>query len=93
MKSISVTQYYDLDDPKLFTGAVRNDAGDIFWLKCGNLHREDGPAVEYSDGLKNWMLDGMAISEEEHKRRTEWIRTSVGKLILKTDGHFNLENK
>ena len=24
----------------------------------GNLHREDGPAVEYTDGTKEWFLDG-----------------------------------
>ena len=31
-----------------------------FWYKFGTkkLHREDGPAVEYSDGYKEWYKEG-----------------------------------
>ena len=32
--------------------------GDIFHLKDGFLHREDGPAIEYASGVKWWMLNG-----------------------------------
>ena len=33
--------------------------GDKFWRnKDGELHRIDGPAVEYSDGDKSWYQDG-----------------------------------
>ena len=28
------------------------------WCLDGQLHREDGPAVEYADGTKAWYLDG-----------------------------------
>jgi|JI10StandDraft_1071094.scaffolds.fasta_scaffold2634791_2 hypothetical protein len=28
------------------------------WYKNNNLHREDGPAIEYADGTKYWYLEG-----------------------------------
>ena len=31
-----------------------DDDGDKFWCQNGNLHRTDGPAVEYADGTKEW---------------------------------------
>lgn len=27
------------------------------WYKNGRLHREDGPAIEYSSGAKEWWLN------------------------------------
>jgi len=32
--------------------------GTKHWYLDGNLHREDGPAVEFADGTKYWFLDG-----------------------------------
>ena len=34
------------------------------------LHREDGPAIEYSNGNKDWCLNGEFVSEAQHTRRT-----------------------
>jgi hypothetical protein len=34
------------------------------------LHREDGPAIEYAGGRKEWWLDDKLVSEAEHKRLT-----------------------
>lgn len=36
------------------------------WYKNGKLHRDDGPAVEYSDGYKEWFLNGEKISPLTH---------------------------
>ena len=42
-----------------------NECGDKFWkLPSGDLHREDGPAIEYNDGSKYWYLKGILYSEE-----------------------------
>lgn len=30
----------------------------------GQLHREDGPAVEWADGSKSWWVDGKYLREE-----------------------------
>jgi hypothetical protein len=34
------------------------DNGDRWWYLNGNLHREDGPAIEYADGTRCWYLNG-----------------------------------
>jgi hypothetical protein len=37
------------------------------WYKCGLTHRLDGPAIEYTDGRKFWIIEGKQYSEEEFK--------------------------
>jgi hypothetical protein len=57
MKIIKVQ--YGADIPNGFTGIVEYEDGDRKeWYKEGNLHREDGPAREYSDGSKTWYKEG-----------------------------------
>jgi len=34
------------------------DSGNKYWYLDGKLHREDGPAIEFSNGDKSWYLDG-----------------------------------
>ena len=43
---------------------VRTNNGDKSWFLNGKLHREDGPAVEYSDGNKFWWLNGKRHRED-----------------------------
>ena len=38
--------------------------GDIYWYLDGQLHREDGPAFEGSNGTKNWYLKGKLHRED-----------------------------
>jgi hypothetical protein len=45
-----------------------DDCGTKYWFKNGIFHREDGPAVEYTDGSKYWYqygylhrIDGPAV--------------------------------
>lgn len=50
----------------------------------GLLHREDGPAVEYADGSREWFLDGQRHREdgpaiEYHDGTHEWYLD--GKLL------------
>lgn len=47
------------------TGHKASD-GSVFWWIDGELHREDGPAVEYVDGSKEWFLNGKKMTEGEH---------------------------
>jgi hypothetical protein len=37
---------------------VHNWYGSIFWYKGSKLHRMDGPAIERSNGDKEWLVDG-----------------------------------
>jgi hypothetical protein len=34
------------------------------WCLNGQLHRKDGPAVEYTDGTKIWYLNGVPHRED-----------------------------
>jgi hypothetical protein len=38
--------------------------GDMFWYLNGQLHREDGPALEYANGTKSWLLKGKLHRED-----------------------------
>ena len=39
---------------------VDPETGIIYWFNSeGRVHREHGPAVEYPDGSKLWMQDGV----------------------------------
>ena len=47
------------------------------WRLNGNLHREDGPAIEWTDGTKAWWLNGKCHREDGPARvwpngRKEW---------------------
>jgi len=44
------------DTPKLFTGKCFID-GSLYYFKKDRFHREDGPAIECSDGRKEWRID------------------------------------
>jgi len=35
-----------------------------YWRLNGELHREDGPAIEYADGTKGWWLNGKYHRED-----------------------------
>ena len=36
---------------------INNERG-TFWIVNGLIHREDGPAIEYSNGTKEWYING-----------------------------------
>ena len=38
--------------------------GDKFWYLNDKIHREDGPAVEYSNGDKYWWINGKLHRED-----------------------------
>ena len=37
----------------------------IWSLKNGKCHREDGPAIEFTNGYAVWYLNGIQLTEEE----------------------------
>jgi energy-coupling factor transporter ATP-binding protein EcfA2 len=38
--------------------------GSKFWYQNGKLHREDGPAIEWSDGNREWYKNGKLHRED-----------------------------
>ena len=43
-----------------------HDCGTKQWYLNGELHREDGPAVDHADGTKHWYLNDVRCTEEEY---------------------------
>ena len=44
--------------------------GNKRWLlPNGDLHREDGPAIEFYDGDKVWFLNNIKYFEQEYKKK------------------------
>ena len=44
-----------------------DDEGTIRWYKdaeCTVLHQENGHAVKYADGTKEWYIDGVKMTED-----------------------------
>ena len=65
-----------------------DDDGDKVWYLNNKLHREDGPAVEFSNGSKMWYLnnqrhriDGPAVEWVDGSK--EWC---LNGLLHRTDG-------
>ena len=40
-----------------------------FWRRKGKLHREDGPAVEYANGTKEWWINDEKLTKGEFLKR------------------------
>ena len=70
------------------------DNGTKCWYLNGKLHREDGPAVEWSDGTKRWYRNGKLHREDgpacEFADGTK--RWYIDGLALAEEG-FNNKNK
>ena len=49
---------------KTYTVKV-NTNGDKLWYQNGNLHRTDGPAIEYANGSKLWFIEGKGYTKGE----------------------------
>jgi hypothetical protein len=54
------------------------DNGDKVWkLPNGNLHREDGPAIEFLSGFKIWWINGKQYTEKEYKKKMRSIKLKL----------------
>ena len=53
-----VEDCFDFKNKQTFTGVVKEKCGDIAYYLNGEYHREDGPAIEYANGTKEWFLNG-----------------------------------
>ena len=80
-------------------GIVESDDGTKMWHRDGNLHREDGPAIEYPDGTKKWYRDGKLHREdgpavERPNGTKEWWRNGVTLTTQEISAfHPDLQNK
>ena len=65
---------------KKFNGEHINSNGTQRWYKDGELHREDGPSIIYTDGSKLWYINGKELTEQQF---TQWYREKRLKQLLK----------
>ena len=63
------------------------DDGTKEWYLNGQIHREDGPAVEGADGTKSWYLNGKKLTKAEWKRRTSPVKEMTVAEISKELGY------
>lgn len=64
------------------TYTVKINDGAKEWYLNGELHREDGPAVEYAGwGAKRWYINGENLTEAEFNKRTNKILEPAVKVI------------
>ena len=55
--------------------SVTTNYGIKYWVCDGQIHREDGPGIEYiNTGTKSWYLNGENYSEEEYKKKLRLIK-------------------
>lgn len=54
--------------------------GHYYWHLNGKLHREDGPAVEFSDGINLWYLNGVNLTETEFNARTKTKELTINEI-------------
>ena len=55
-----------------------------YYNSCGKRHREDGPAIVYSDGRKFWFLNGESMPFEKYLHiNTTLTKEEKSLLILK----------
>ena len=58
---------------KIYEVRVYNDCSK-FWYLNDKLHREDGPAIEYTNGYKEWHLNGTKYTEAEWKAKLNPVK-------------------
>ena len=66
-------------------GLYATKYGARYWYKNGNLHRDDGPAVEWVDGGLWWYYNDMKYSFEEWCELTKQSPEQITLLRLKYD--------
>jgi hypothetical protein len=49
----------------------------------GKCHREDGPAVEYTNGSKAWYINGKRLTEEEFNTRMNPVELTLDEIAEK----------
>jgi len=83
MKTNIKFKRYINNDPFLKKAIRFYSTGNKHWFLNVKRHREDGPASEWSNGAKEWWLNGESYSEGDYIRAIKLIRLS----------HMTLKNK
>ncbi len=66
-----------------YTGIAERENGNKWWYKNGKYYREDGPAIIWANGDKEWWLDGKWVWDSS--RRSKIVLRNI--IILSKDPH------
>jgi hypothetical protein len=70
----------------MLNGKIVDNTGKITWYKDGLRHRTDGPAVEMTDGIKEWR-----VNDKLHREDGPAVEHSNGYKSWFTNGKRYLE--
>ena len=61
------------------------------WYFNGQLHRVDGPAIEWADGSKEWYLNGKELTKSQHQAAVKKQADSYEGKVVEIEGKkYNL---
>ena len=63
-----------------------DDDGNKLWHLNNNLHRVDGPAIEWADGSKEWYLNGVEYTEADWRKQTQKVKSPCVGKVIEIDG-------
>ena len=61
----------DVFDALKYRVEVAKDGTRRYYNNAGELHRDEGPAVEWADGTKEWYINGEELTEAEFLAATQ----------------------
>jgi hypothetical protein len=73
---------------KIFLSVLVTDLGKFYYIN-NLLHRDDGPAVEWTDGEKWTYRDGVLLEMQLRDNSTLWPRPSI-QLSFRPRGHHQI---
>lgn len=56
------------------TAIVISPEGSKFYFNNGSIEREDGPAVEYANGINHWWYKGKRVRVNSQDEFEQWIK-------------------
>lgn len=78
MKKVSKKYHNKVVLVRGFSKIEKFKNGTIKYFLNGKLHREDGPAIEWSSGKKSWFLNNIEYSYNEWEKRV--MRNKIKRL-------------
>ncbi len=79
IKSNHVKDWWFSNEQNLPDGSYIDKYCNVGYVKNKKLHREDGPAIEWANGNKEWHINGEKYSKEEFDKKVIDEKTSNGK--------------
>lgn len=71
--------FYDDSGGNYYIKRVWNDGNTFYFNRSEQLHRTDGPAIEYNDGDKNYYVNDKKLSEEEFNAGVAGFNSNISR--------------